>query len=337
MALADCEQKVFFLSQPENYPVRTLRVQVKETHLSWVFLTDAHAWKLKKPVRTDVLDFSTPEARRRNCETEVCLNRRLARDVYLGVVALIRDAQGKLSLVGKEQPVDWLVWMRRLPDERMLDQIIAHHAVCEAEIRQLGRTLADFYHQAAPVNLTAEAYCQRLLRTIRTNQFELTKPEYGLRVSLINAIAESQLQFLQYNRGVLAARANNGKIVEGHGDLRPEHICLEREPVIIDCLEFNRELRLLDPVSELAFLALECERLGASKVGERIFQEYTEQTGDHPPLSLLSFYQSMQACRCAKVAVWHLQSHEVVDRATWIGKANQYLKMAACFSTATIP
>ena len=115
MKMPDIKQKVSFLSQPENYPVLTDRVEVKETHMSWVFLTNAHAWKLKKPVRTDYLDFSMPALRRQNCKAEVELNRRLARDVYLGVVALTLNAEGKLSLIGNNHPIDWLVWMRRLP------------------------------------------------------------------------------------------------------------------------------------------------------------------------------------------------------------------------------
>jgi aminoglycoside phosphotransferase family enzyme len=333
MRMPGSEEKVLFLSQPENYPVPTTRVEVKETHMSWVFLTDAHAWKLKKPVRTAYLDFSTSQARRKNCEAEISLNQRLARDVYLGIVALTWEGQGKLSLRGKERAIDWLVWMRRLPAERMLDQAIANQTVNEVEVRKVGRLLAEFYQRAAPVTMTAEAYAQQLTREVRANQLALTKPEYGLRITTVHSIAEAQLRFLRDETNILAARVNSEKIIEAHGDLRPEHICLLREPVIIDCLEFNRDFRILDTVSELAFLALECQRLGAPHVGELILQTYAEATGDAPPEKLLRFYQSLHACLRAKIALWHLPDHEIKDRAKWIGKAICYLKLAACLTT----
>lgn len=329
MEMPESEEKVLFLSQPENYPVPATHVEVKETHMSWVFLTDAHAWKLKKPVRTAYLDFSTPEARRQNCEAEVSLNQRLARDVYLGIVALTWDGQGKLSLRGQAQAIDWLVWMRRLPSACMLDQAIANHTVNNADVRNVGRLLAKFYQRAAPVEMTAEEYSRQLTREVRANQLELTKPEYGLRIATVNAITEPQLCFLRQETDVLAARVHSGKIVEAHGDLRPEHICLLREPVIIDCLEFNRDFRILDTASELAFLALECERLGAPRVGKLILQTYTEEMGDTPPEKMLRFYQSLHACLRAKIALWHLQDHEVTGRAKWIKRAEEYLALVA--------
>jgi len=114
MNMPGIDEKVAFLSRPEAYPDRSARVETKQTHMSWVFLTENQAWKLKKPVCTEYLDFSTPEARRRDCHMEVRLNRRLASDVYNGVVPLTLRNGRDLQLGGPGTRIDWLVSMRRL-------------------------------------------------------------------------------------------------------------------------------------------------------------------------------------------------------------------------------
>ncbi|HKQ77171.1 MAG TPA: hypothetical protein VJ810_25970 [Blastocatellia bacterium] len=320
------EEKVAFLSRPDIYPDPTRRVEMIETRLSWVFLTDTQAWKLKKPVRYDYLDFSAPEARRRNCEEEVRLNRSLAPDVYLGVASLALDAQGDLRLAGEGEPIDWLVRMRRLPADRMLDRAIEDRTVTAAETRKVGELLARFYQQTPLVPMTPSEYRRRLSAEALANQQELAKPEYAMPAELLESIMNAQLAFLRQEPGLFDERVQAGRIIEAHGDLRPEHICLESEPVIIDRLEFNRDFRVLDAVSDIAFLALECERLGASWVSDLILEAYREKSGDHPPDSLLAFYKSYHACLRAKIAIWRLKDNGVPDWAKWTGRARQYLQ-----------
>jgi uncharacterized protein len=334
MKLPRLEEKVAFLSKPGAYPDHVQRVETKQTHMSWVFLTDKHAWKLKKPVRTVYLDFSTPEARRRNCAREVRLNRRLAKDVYQGVVPLTLDKHGNLQLRGQGDAVDWLVCMRRLPSERMLDDLIARHAVTEKDVSKLASVLAAFYKKAPPVPITGSQYRKRLAAHLESARSELTRTDYGLLTDLVEPIIRSQLESLQKNSRLFDARVRAGKITEAHGDLRPEHVCLEPQPVIIDCLEFNRNLRILDVASELTFLALECERLGAPDIGEFIFKTYGDETGDWPSSVLLSFYRTYHACIRAKIAILHLKDDSIHDPANWITKANRYLSLAACVSKA---
>jgi aminoglycoside phosphotransferase family enzyme len=327
MYLPGIEEKVAFLSRPEVYPDPTRRVETKETRLSWVFLTDTQAWKLKKPVRYDYLDFSAPDARRRNCEEEVRLNRFLAPDVYLGVQSLTLDADGGLRLAEKGEPIDWLVRMRRLPADRMLDRAIADRTVNSVETRKVGQLLSRFYLQTPPVAMTPSEYRRRLSADTLANQQELAKPEYALPDELMESIIRAQLEFLRQEPGLFDDRVRTGKIIEAHGDLRPEHICLENEPVIIDRLEFNREFRVLDSLSDLAFLALECERLGAPWVSDLILDTYRDETGDRPPERLLAFYKSYHACLRAKIAVWRLKDRGVLDWQKWTGRARQYLRL----------
>ena len=327
-AAATLEAKVGFLRRPDAYPEAPSRVEAVETHMSWVFLTDTHAYKLKKPVRYAYLDFSTVEARRLDCEQEVRLNRRLAADVYLGVIPLTLDAQAHLSLGGAGEVVDWLVQMRRLPAERMLDQLLRCGAVKQAEISRLARRLARFYATAAADAITPEAYRQCLAGRIEDNLRELGSPEFGPTLDVPEGLARFQLGFLQGHAGLFDNRVRQGRIVEGHGDLRPEHVCLLAEPVVIDCLEFNREFHILDPADELGYLALECERLHAPEVGRWLLESYIEASGDTPPAALLHFYQSCRAVLRAKLAIWHLRDDGRHPPGTWVAAARDYLELA---------
>ena len=322
------EAKVGFLARPDAYPEAPSQVEAVETHMSWVFLTDTHAYKLKKPVRYDYLDFSTAEARRLDCELEVRLNRRLAADVYLGVIPLVLNAEGHLSLGGAGEAVDWLVQMRRLPADRMLDHLLRSGTVSQAEISQLARRLAGFYAALPAETLTPAAYRQSLAGRIEDNLRELSSPEFGLNPKVPADLARFQLGFLQSHTERFDCRVSQGRIVEGHGDLRPEHVCLLAEPVVIDCLEFNRAFRILDPADELGYLALECERLHAPQVGRWLLDGYGEASGDVPPGALLHFYQSCRATLRAKLALWHLRDDGRHPPGKWVATATAYLELA---------
>ena len=321
------EAKVAFLKQPGLFRDGSARVDVVETHMSWVFLTDSYAYKLKKPVRSDFVDFRTLEARRRDCEEEVLLNRRLAPDVYLGTVPVTVASDGHLELQGRGEAVDWLVKMRRLPEERMLDSLIRKRAVPAAAIRRLVEKLIALYRASPSADVEPSAYRCRLMENAAANARELMAPRYTLPQDRIAGIVATQLALLDREPELFENRAREGKIVEGHGDLRPEHVCLESEPVIIDCLEFNREFRILDAADELAFLAMECERLGGHEVSRSIMDTYRRTSGDDPPERLLSFYKSFRACLRAKLAILHLRD-QGSDRRRWSKLALAYLEIA---------
>jgi aminoglycoside phosphotransferase family enzyme len=323
-ALAD---KIAFLRQPGSYPESTRQVAAVETHMSWVFLTDAFAYKLKKPVRYTYLDFSTLEARRMDCEAELQLNRRLAADVYLGVVPLLQ-AGGRLSLRGGGQPVEWLVKMRRLPAAGMLDRLLVEQSVREDTVRALARKLAVFYAGVAPEPMSGNAYRMRLAEQIAESRRELARPESGLPAGRVAHIAWLQSAFIEQQHALLDARVAHGRIVEGHGDLRPEHVCLAGEPVVIDCPEFRRDFRVLDPLDELGYLALECERLGMPVIGLWLLAAYGEASGDAWPVPLLRFYQSCRASLRAKLAIWHLRDDGRHPPEQWLRTAHAYLDLA---------
>lgn len=294
---------VEWLSRAASYREHPGEVTVIETHISWVFLTDRYAYKLKKPIRFDFLDYGTLDLRRAACEAEVRLNRRLARDVYLGVVPITQDAQGQLHLGEPGEPLEWLVQMRRLRADRTLEQLILSRQLTTHDVRAVAQTLGDFYAQAAPLTVRSDDYRRQVLAHVRANRAELLDPAHELPADAVRRVHAAQLSYLAREGALLDSRVCDGRIVEGHGDLRPEHIYLVPQPVVIDCLEFNRELRSLDVLDELGFLAMECQRLEADGVGQQIVEHYRELAGDHFPESLLTFYQCYRACVRAKVAV----------------------------------
>jgi aminoglycoside phosphotransferase family enzyme len=322
--------KVAFLGRPESYGRwKTVRVEARQTHMAWVFLTDRLVFKLKKPVRYPFLDFGTIAARLHDCREEVRLNRRLAPDVYLGIEPLTLAADGGLHLGAHGDVVDWLVVMRRLPAELMLDELLKHGPVDVALLDRLGDRLVAFYAAAERVRPSAPgAYAARLRASLDEAAQELARPDFALPADRVATALGRQLEFVAREGDLLASRLADGRVVEGHGDLRPEHVCLEPLPVIIDCLEFNRDLRLVDALDELAFLAIECEMLGSVEVGARIIDRYRQGSGDRAPERLVGFYKSFRATLRARLLARH--SLEPGDHAPqfYLGRARDYLGRA---------
>lgn len=321
-------EKIAFLRQAENYPFATARVDVIETHMSWVFLTEKRVYKLKKPVRYSFLDFSTLEARREDSKGEVQLNRRLAGDTYIRTIALTREDNGQLKLGGEGKPVEWLVEMHRLPEELTLDAAIRNGTAVADDIDRISRIMNVFFQEQPSLSITSDEYRAMFEREVEENHDTLSRPEYGLSQERLLRVTSAQREFLQHHGGMLEERVRDGRIIEGHGDLRPEHVFLTEPPVVIDCLEFNRDFRVLDPVDELAYLGLECERLGAAWIGEQLLQNYFDYSGDSCPAALIRFYRLFRACLRAKIAVWHIDDHRIREVEKWRQRAMDYLSIA---------
>ncbi|HZJ64965.1 MAG TPA: hypothetical protein VFD36_15750, partial [Kofleriaceae bacterium] len=297
-------------------------VECVETHMAWVFLSEHRAWKLKKPVRLPYLDHSTVEKRRHSCAQELRLGRRLAMNVYLEVVPLVAGPCG-LAIDGAGEIVDWLVVMRRLPAERMLPRMLANGAATPANADALGDVLAEFYRDAVRAPWTGVDYRHRLRDAVVADAGELA--ERGASPSQIGAIVQELLAALEREAASLDRRVAIGRIVDAHGDLRPEHVCLESPPVVIDPLEFNDELRMLDAASELSFFALECERLRATWFGHRLLARYVERSGDRIPPALITLYRNQHALTRALIALRHIDDATPADQPRWRAKADEYL------------
>ncbi len=322
------DAKVAFLREAASYPESTYRVEAIETHMSWVFMLDDYVYKLKKPVRYELLDFRALAARRFYCEEELRLNLRLAPDVYLGLVPLTVDRHRHLELAGGGAVVDWLVRMRRLPAEKMLDYALLHHALPEGDLLRLSKHLAAFYLALRPEPVTIEHYRARFTRLVAAVAEQLLDDEFELPGALVEAVARAQHAVLRRIGALLDQRVHAGKIIEGHGDLRPEHVYLGVPLAVIDCLEFSRKLRIADVADELGFLALECERLGAGATGVALLHSYSLLSGDNPPAVLIHFYQSCRASMRSLIAARHLLDEKFRHSPHWLRRARLYLQLA---------
>ena len=333
---ASLQAKVAALRQPGAYPGPPPGVDAIETHMSWVFLTPDHAFKLKKPVRVDSLDFGTLARRRFYCMEELRLNRRLAPSVYLDVVPLRLDPRGAPGLWAQGPVVDWLVMMRRLPADRMLDSLLATGAATAGDMRRLAARLAAFYASLPPAVHEPEVYRERLAREIARHEARLCDPEFAVPAAQVRPVCARLRLFLEHRRELLAERVHRGRIVEGHGDLRPEHIWLGTPLAVIDCLEFSAELRTVDSADELAFVALECERAGAAGLGRELLEQFAAASGDAPAPELIAFYQGLRACVRAGIALWHLKEPRYHGSPVWRDRTAQYLRLATGYAGACV-
>lgn len=315
--------------------VRFLRrqcAQVIETHFAWIFLTDLYAYKLKKPVRRGSMDYTTIAARKRVCLDELTLNRRLAPAVYLDVLPITRSPDGALAFGRRRgaKVVDWVVKMRRLPAARMLDRAIAERTLRKEDVQALAHLLTGFFDGAVRQQLSARRQVRRMSERTERNQRDLCAPDLGLDARRVSNITQMQLAFLE-QRGVLVGE-RGAHLIDGHGDLRPEHVYLGSgpdSPCVIDCLEFDSDLRWVDPAEEIAFLALECRKLGAGALARGLVAHYRASTLTPPDAALMDFYTSQSAMTRAKLAAWHVRDPALVrDAALWRARANSYLRIA---------
>jgi hypothetical protein len=269
---------------------------VAETHASVVVLVGDRAYKVRKPVDLGFLDYRTREARRVASHREVELNRRLAPDVYLGVVDVV-DGDG--------HPVDHLVAMRRMPAERRLSTLVGAGADVDDELWQLAHLLAAF-HAGANGGVAADRAASRgaLARRWATNTREmLALPGTPLPAALVRRVDGEAARYLAGREPLFARRIAEGRACDGHGDLLANDIfCLPDGPRILDCLDFDDALRLDDALADVAFLAMDLERLGRPDLAGRFLAAYREHAGDCWPPSLAHHHVAYRAQVRAKVA-----------------------------------
>jgi aminoglycoside phosphotransferase family enzyme len=327
-AASSSAAKLAFLADSRNLG-DTGPVELVETHFAWVFLGQRFAYKLRKPVRYHGLDTLTLRSRHAMCNAELRLNADLAPGIYLEVVPLTLGADGSMLLGGPGKPVDWLIKMIRLPLTRMLDTLIRAGPIRVEQLEALATRLCRFYESAERADIDGAAYSRRLKARVRANRDDLLSGCRSQRlIARVRTIVRLQEEFIVARKALLAERAADGHIRDCHGDLRPEHICLGPPPCVIDRLEFDRKLRMLDPLEELSYLALECERLGAPVVGESILALCVQRMNAADSASLIGFYTSLQATTRAVLRVWRMKEGSRAEQRRWHGEIRDYLQRA---------
>ena len=275
-----------------------------ETHTSWVFLGQDSVWKVKKPVNFGFLDFTTPILRKVACDAEIALNGRLAPQVYRGVVPITRDTKGRHAFGGAGDVVDHAVEMARLGDEQRADLLLERGELSPEHVETLAQTLAAFHERMATnEHIASFGAPDRILANIREN-FSQTRSSLHdyLEPAQARELEARQIGFVEDHRDWFIERMITGKVRDGHGDLRLEHVYLRPEPTIIDCIEFNERFRYGDVCSDIAFLTMDLARAGRVDLSERLLAAYAATADDFDLYALVDFYEGYRAVVRGKVA-----------------------------------
>jgi aminoglycoside phosphotransferase family enzyme/predicted kinase len=279
-----------------------------ETHISWVFLSETEVFKVKKPVNLGFLDFSDIDKRYRACVDEVDLNRRLAPSVYYGVVPVTQDEGGEHEIAGRGTTVDWAVHMRRLPDADRLDIRLAESRLSEGQLNLVVSRLAAFHDDIGPSELS-EVFggTQSIQQNVEEN-FEQTQdllPKY-LDTEQIEELTSWTRDFLSRRGEDLTSRSKEGRVREGHGDLRLEHIYLQDDGTmdVLDCIEFNQRFRIADVCADIVFLAMDLSKHGRSDLAEQLLATYARESNDFDIYTSADFYESYRAFVRGKISAF---------------------------------
>jgi aminoglycoside phosphotransferase family enzyme/predicted kinase len=330
-----CRQESLFqaMACPDFYPHPVRQVTQAETHISKVFLTGDHVYKIKKAVDLGFLDFSSLAKRRRYCKLEVTLNRRLTHQVYLGVIP-ITCADDRFYLSGPGREVEFAVCMRQLPEDRSLAALIEQDRITVEQIEALTLILTDFYLRQGRVSRERAAASWENVRTACEENFNKTKWAEGnlLDAQLYRTVRTATRSFLTRRKPLFANRSEGGKIYDGHGDLRSSHIYYtgRNRIQVIDCIEFNPRLRHIDIASDLAFLAMDLDFRGAPELGATLLEGYVRKTGDGQAYALMPFYKCYRAMVRCKVNCIRMQEKDRPDndRIALQRRASRYLAFA---------
>lgn len=326
------------LAAPACYPHAPRTVRLLQTHLSVVCLADQLVYKLKKAVTLPFVDFAPLAARRTACRDEVRLNRRACPDVYLGTASLRQSADGSLqfaALGDDEGPddVDVAVVMRRLPQERMLDELLRAHAVSSDEITALAAHVAAFHARCEVLPPAAgEQLVDDLLGFATANFTELAAiADHGQPPALLSALRLAHERAFRALAPQLRARAQRGLCIDGHGDLHARNVCMTVPPALYDCIEFEPRFRRGDQALDVAFLVMDLRYRGAAALAASFVREYANARGDTELPALLPTLCAYRAMVRAKVALFAARETELpaADRDGARHSARRHLELAA--------
>jgi aminoglycoside phosphotransferase family enzyme/predicted kinase len=314
----DLDELIAALSLPSAYLHPVSEVEVRQTHISAVFLAGPYAFKLKKPVKLAFLDFSTLEKRKHFCEEEVRLNRRLAADTYLGVVPIVATSEG-VRVESDGEVLDWAVKMRRLPETATLLERLRRSEVGTADVEAIGERIASFHRSAETSERIARFGRFEGVSRIILDVLDQSVPHRGRTVSesVHRRVRELIENTLDRFHDLIDSRAARKMPRDTHGDLHLDHIYLfpEREPpgnqVIVDCIEFNERFRFTDPIADSAFPVMDFVFRGRRDLAKSFADAYIRSSGDDEGAALLPLYTAYRATVRGSVEGLLLEEKEV--------------------------
>ena len=323
------------LLDPNIYPDASSKVELMQTQMSFVFLTGDYVYKVKKPVDLGYLDYTTLEKRRFYCQREVKLNRRLCPDAYLGVVSITRE-KDSFSIGVKGEVIEYAVKMLYLPQEAMLNVLLAKNRVSEEMINGVAQKMSEF-HRKAETNATISDFGD--LEAIITN----TEENFIQTVKYIsNTISQKGYRhikdytngFIDGNTYLFRKRIADSKIRDCHGDLHAAHICFANDIYIYDCIEFNDRFRYCDVASEIAFLAMDLDNYGRKDLSRSFVDAYVAFSQDNELRQLLDFYKCYLAYVRGKVESFKLDDPHISEeeKTKTLAVARKYFELAESYT-----
>ena len=318
------------MSDPDFYPHPVSEIERRDTHISAVFLTGKWVYKLKKPLNLGFLDFRDLDDRQRFCERELCLNRRLSRNVYHEVIKIYQGDDATLSLEKKGRIIEYAVKMRQLPDAASFRELLKKNKIRPMHMKKLGYTLAAFYQQSERSS-RIDHYGQRDVIA-----FNMEENFQQLEPFVDNILESEKWEFIrQVNRSffndhldLFNRRVQTGRIRAGHGDLRTDHVYFYQGIQIIDCIEFNDRFRYGDAAVDLAFLHMDMEHLGFSELSRNFLNAYVNKAGDPELYALIDFYAAYRAIVRLKVTCLRSQEIENSQRRFLKNEIKRYTDQA---------
>jgi aminoglycoside phosphotransferase family enzyme/predicted kinase len=337
------EQLVQELLRTDAYPHPVDDVGFLQTHISWIFFAAEYVYKVKKPVDLGFLDFTSLEKRRHFCEEELHLNRRMAPDVYLDVVAITLDSDGRLRVEGQGEVVEWAVKMRRLPDHRMFSKLLTCGEIDNSQMNSMAELLAQFHAKSvtgAGVNehgtpAAIKANIDENFEQLEQLLDETEKPTERILTTAQHTFLKRQAhEFLANNHSLLENRVREHRIRDGHGDLHAGNICLEPNGIVAyDCIEFSPKFRCGDVASDLAFLAMDLDYRGFPAFSQYLVRRYAKLTDDPKLPELIDFYKTYRALIRGKVAALTASGTNIppADREQARLEAMRYLQLGLAY------
>lgn len=317
------------LLNPSVYDHPTESICYRETHISWIILTGPYAYKIKKPVNFGFLDFSTLDKRHFYCQEELRLNRRLAPQLYLAVVAITGKPTSP-RIDGSGPALEYAVKMHQFQEQDLLAERATRGELTEAILQSLAQRIACFHQSAARVSAEDPYGDPDLIQeAARQNFAQIAQTDRAILAEL-KAWTETEFDHLRSN---MAERKHQGFIRECHGDLHLGNIVLwQGQPLPFDCIEFNPALRWIDVISEIAFTVMDLCARGCKPLGFGFLNDYLSLIGDYAGVRLLRYYLVYRAMVRAKIA--HLSGQQHPDEIAYQRDFEHYLELARAFSHA---
>ena len=333
--MTDQMQVVEALRKPEAYDEEVRQIELKQTHISYVFLTKNFVYKVKKAVDFGFLDFSTLEKRRFFCEKELDLNRRLCGDMYLEVVPITKS-EYVVKINGEGTPIEYAVKMKRIPEENIMTRLLEEGKVDQKLIDRMVKIIAEFHLKAEAGKKIGEFGSLPMIERNWRENFEQTEEFVSETISpeSYQLIQKRTDDFMNNNRDLFAKRVTENRVKECHGDIHSGNIFIADKIYIFDAIEFNERFRYCDVASEVAFLAMDLDFKERSDLSSFLVDRYVKYSGDKELELLLPFYKCYRAYVRGKVTSFKLNDPSIgsEEKSSATEDARAYFDLAANYA-----